>query len=181
MRHRVLLTHHSLAVVPLLELAAPSVSPCVTDLHCYNLRLQANSSKVRWCCYVRSTYSYADVIRCLFAGAQCCLNVHPFAAWQCLHISGSVTPRLQGSVPVTTKVAILAWIEFGETFCVRCPSFLRCRMLLVQCYCTKSAACLQERMQAGECAASAAAAAVTARALRHQAMQQQQQLVFSSL
>jgi hypothetical protein len=50
MRHRVLLSHHSLAVAPLLELAAPSVSPCVADLHCYNLRLQANSSKVRGCC-----------------------------------------------------------------------------------------------------------------------------------
>ncbi|WIA33724.1 hypothetical protein OEZ86_006842 [Tetradesmus obliquus] len=45
MRHRVLLSHHSLAVAPLLEVAAPSVSPCVQDLHCYNLRLQATASK----------------------------------------------------------------------------------------------------------------------------------------
>lgn len=46
MRHRVLLSHHSLAVAPLLELAGPSVSPCVQNLHCYNLRLQATASKV---------------------------------------------------------------------------------------------------------------------------------------
>ncbi|WIA13573.1 hypothetical protein OEZ85_007140 [Tetradesmus obliquus] len=45
MRHRVLLSHHSMAVAPLLELAGPSVSPCVQNLHCYNLRLQATASK----------------------------------------------------------------------------------------------------------------------------------------
>lgn len=47
MRYRVLLSHHVLAVSPLLELS-PAVSPSAADLSCYTLKLEATYSKVGW-------------------------------------------------------------------------------------------------------------------------------------